>query len=68
MKAKELRDLSDEELALQAAQMRRERFELLNEFKQTKKIEGAHRLRVIRRSIARVLTIQKQRERQAATS
>lgn len=68
MKAQDLRDLSDEELDLKHGEMRRERFDLLNEFKLTKKMEGAHRLRVLRKDIARVLTIRNERKRQKAAS
>lgn len=68
MKVQELRDLSGEELELKHAEMRSERFKLLNQFKMTKKMEGAHRLQAIRKNIARILTIQNQRKRQTATS
>ena len=64
MKAKELWDLSVEELQLKHNELRKELFHLLNEFRQTKKIEQAHRLRLIKRDIARTLTVIKEKAAQ----
>lgn len=66
MKAKELRDLSVEELELKHDELRAELFQLRNEFKMTKKLEEAHRIPLNRRDIARVLTVLSEKRSQQA--
>lgn len=68
MKATELRDLSLEELDLKHDELRKELFQLLNEFKMTKKLEEAHRIPLIRRDIARVLTVLNEKRSQQASA
>jgi large subunit ribosomal protein L29 len=65
MKASELRDMTDEELADRLADARQEllnvRFQLA-----TGAIENTSRAAVVRRDIARILTVQRDRERSRA--
>lgn len=68
MKAKELRELSVEELELKNLEERRQLFNLLNEFKMTKKSEQAHRIPLLRRNIARVLTVLNEKRVQSQMS
>ena len=63
MKAKELRDLSIEELELKQTEFRKEIYALLNEFKMSKNSEGAHRIPQLRRDIARILTVLNEKKR-----
>jgi large subunit ribosomal protein L29 len=69
MKAKELRERSDEELAKQLTDLQEELFNL--RFQQsTGQLENPIRLRELRRDIARVKTVQRLRElgREAETA
>lgn len=61
MKAQELRDLSVDELAAKEREFREEEFNL--RFKHaTGQLEKTHRLKMLRRDIARVKTIIKEKE------
>ena len=62
MKAKDLRDLTDEELENQLADRRRELFNLRFQAA-TGALENTSRLRYAKRDIARILTLQAQRAR-----
>lgn len=66
MKAQECRDQSIEELMLKEEELRSEIFHHVNEMKLTKKSEKPHLYRELRKSIARVKTIirEKQLEKQ----
>jgi large subunit ribosomal protein L29 len=61
MKAKQLRDLSDEELDKKMAETRRELFQLRFQTA-TGALENSARLRGAKREIARILTIKNERE------
>lgn len=65
MKAQECRDQSIEELLLKEEEIRSEIFHLVNEIKLTKKTEKPHLYRALRKDIARIKTIirEKQLER-----
>ncbi len=67
MKARQLRELSDEELALRLRDTRRELFNLRFQHA-TGQLDNPHKLALTRREIARLLTLQTEREieRQAA--
>ncbi len=67
MKARQLRELSDEELALRLRDTRRELFNLRFQHA-TGQLDNPHKLALTRREIARLLTLQSEREseRQAA--
>ena len=61
MKAEEIRDLSDADIRVRVAEMEEERFRL--KFRSaTETLEDPLRLRTIRRDIARLKTIQRERE------
>ena len=60
MKAKELRDLSDEELAKRLADTRADLFNLRFQAA-TGALENTTRLRLAKRNIARILTVQEER-------
>ena len=62
MKAKELRELRDEELDRRLDDVRREIFNLRFQ-KTTGALENSARLTVAKREIARILTLQRERER-----
>jgi large subunit ribosomal protein L29 len=62
MKTKELRQFSDEELNQTLAKFKRQNFELQTEYELSHKIERPHRLRENRRTIARILSIKRERE------
>lgn len=67
VKAKEVRNLSDEELKKRLAALKEELFNL--RFQQaTGQLENPIRLRQLRRTIARVQTVQREREVAAAKS
>ncbi len=66
LKAKDLRDQTVEELKANLHDLRRELFELVNEYKMNKKLDQPHRLREKRRDKARLLTVIK--EKQAAAN
>ena len=61
-KAKELRDMSVDELEAGLLDTKKELFELKNEFKQTKKIEKPHLLSARKKDIARILTILREKQ------
>jgi large subunit ribosomal protein L29 len=61
MKATELRDLSDEELRGKLRELQEELFNLRFQLA-TGQIENVGRIRTVRRDIARLKTIQRQRE------
>jgi large subunit ribosomal protein L29 len=61
MKAKQLRDLSDEELDKKMAETRKELFQLRFQTA-TGALENSARLRGAKREIARILTIKNERE------
>jgi large subunit ribosomal protein L29 len=67
LKARQLRELSDEELALRLRDTRRELFNLRFQHA-TGQLDNPHKLALTRREIARLLTLQSEREseRQAA--
>jgi large subunit ribosomal protein L29 len=62
MKAKELRELSAEELEQKQRDLRREHFEL-RKVKMAGKLENPLKLRLIRRDVARIRTILKEQTR-----
>ena len=61
MKAKQVRDLSDEDLAVRFRDTRKELFNLRFQHA-TGQLDNPHKLNVTRREIARLLTTIKQRE------
>jgi large subunit ribosomal protein L29 len=61
MKAEELRDLSAEEMQGKADELREELFNLRFQLA-TGQIENVSRIRTVRRDLARVKTIQRERE------
>ena len=61
MKAKDLREQGDDELRAQLAELRAELFNLRFQHA-TGQLENAIRLREVRRDIARVLTLQRERQ------
>jgi large subunit ribosomal protein L29 len=61
MKARQLRDLTNDELAKKLAETRQELFNLRFQAA-TGALENSARLRLAKREIARILTIQQQRE------
>ena len=61
MKARQLRDLTNDELAKRLAETRQELFNLRFQAA-TGALENSARLRLAKREIARILTIQHQRE------
>lgn len=65
MKANEIRELSDQELQEKAQELKGELFNLRFQMA-TGQLENTTRLREVRRSIARVLTIMRERELAAA--
>lgn len=62
MRARELRDLSDDELGRRLAETRQELFNLHFQ-SATGVLENSARLRHAKREIARILTVQTERER-----
>ncbi len=62
MKAREHRELTDEELQQRYEDTRKELFNLRIQ-QSTGQIEKATRLRLLRREVARLLTVQRERER-----
>ena len=61
MKAKDLRDLTDEELERKLAETRQELFNLRFQ-SATGALENSARLRLAKREIARILTVRHERE------
>ena len=67
MKAQELRDQTPEQLREQLVALKKEAFNL--RFQQaTGQIESTARMRVVRKDVARVLTVMNQKAAQAAAS
>jgi len=64
-KANELREMNDEQIAFALKETRQELFRLRFQAA-TEKLDAPSNLRKLRREIARILTIQTQRERAAA--
>jgi large subunit ribosomal protein L29 len=62
LKARELRDMTDEELAEKMAETRKELFNLRFQ-SATGALENSARLRSAKREIARILTVKTERER-----
>ncbi|MCM8798879.1 MAG: 50S ribosomal protein L29 [Candidatus Omnitrophica bacterium] len=63
MKAKELRELTSEELKQKLFSLREELFNLRKAIA-TAKLEKPHRIRQIRKDIARILTVFQEREKE----
>ena len=61
MKANEVHKLSDEELGIEAERIRRRLFDLRTQ-SVTEKLENPQQLGNLRRDVARILTVQRQRE------
>jgi len=61
LKAKQLRELSDEDLVVKLRETRRELFNLRFQHA-TGQLDDAHKLSMTRREIARLLTIKQERE------
>jgi len=61
MKIKEIRELTDEELTTELARLRRHLFDVRAQAV-TEKLEDATMISKARRDIARILTVQRQRE------
>ncbi len=61
MKAKDLRELNDEDLAERLLETRRELFNLRFQ-SQTGALENVARLGLVKREIARILTVQNERQ------
>jgi len=61
LRARQLRDLTDEELELKMAETRRELFNLRFQ-SATGALENSARLRMAKREIARILTVRHERE------
>jgi large subunit ribosomal protein L29 len=66
MKAKQVRDMSDDELRRETGELRRALFNLRLQ-QAIGQLEKPHKLRATRRDLARVLTILRQREIAAAS-
>lgn len=62
VKAKDLRDQSAEELALQHRDLSKELFLLRNEMKVTRKMEKPHLVRQKKKDRARILTVLREKE------
>lgn len=65
MKANELRDLSDEELVERMRETRKQLFNLRFQHA-TGQLDNPRKLRLVRQDIARIMTVQGERERSAA--
>lgn len=62
-KAEEFRSMSDEELESKVYDLRREAFEMKNAVSQSNKDVKPYQIQQKRRDVARILTIQSQRQR-----
>ncbi len=62
LKAVELRDQTAEELVALERDLRRKLFEMKNKREKDKSVEKPHESRIIRKEIARVLTVLKQKK------
>jgi large subunit ribosomal protein L29 len=67
LRASELQDLTDEELARKLAETRQELFNLRFQHA-TGALENSARVRLAKREIARILTVRTEREAQARSS
>lgn len=65
-KAKEFRDQSIEELENTLVETRKELFQLKCEQKQTKQLEKPHKLSLLKKEIARMLTVLRDKKLEAA--
>lgn len=63
MKAQEIREMTDEELAVTLEELRQESFNLRFQVA-TRQLENTARMRDVRRDIARVMTVMRERELQ----
>jgi large subunit ribosomal protein L29 len=61
-KAKDLREMSSEELLAQDAELRKEIYEVRNALSSKKEDAKPHQIQVKRKEIARILTILRERE------
>ncbi len=66
MKANELRDLSDEELVERMRETRKQLFNLRFQHA-TGQLDNPRKLRLVRQDIARIMTVQGERERVVTT-
>ncbi len=62
MKAKDMRNLSDDEIAATLEDSRKQLYRLVNKAKREKKLEQPHKIRQTRRQIARLLTVSREKE------
>ncbi len=62
VKAKDLRDLSLEDLEFQCNELSRDLFELKNEMKVNRKMERPHMVRQKKKDRARVMTVLREKE------
>ena len=62
MKTKQLREMANEELAQKEKDLKKELFDLNYQRKATGRVEKPGRFRMIRRDIARILTLLTERE------
>lgn len=67
-KASEFRDLSPEELEAILSDKRKELFETINKRAREKKIDNPGIIKTLRRDIARILTVQREKSLKVATS
>jgi large subunit ribosomal protein L29 len=67
LKAKQLRELSDDELVVRLRDTRKELFNLRFQHA-TGQLDNSHRLNATRREIARLLTLQNERVRERTTA
>ncbi len=61
-KAQQIRDLSAEELEATLDDKRKQLFQLVNEREESKRFEKPHRIRAMKKDIARLLTVQTERQ------
>ena len=66
MKVSEIREMNDEQLAAELAETRRELFDLRFQAA-TERLDAPSELRKLRKKIARILTVQTERTKAAAT-
>jgi large subunit ribosomal protein L29 len=62
LKAKELKDMSGEELRAMLVEKRSEHFHLVNKREREKKLDNPHQIHGLKRDIARILTVLRQKE------
>lgn len=62
LKAKDLRELSEEEIKAILAEKQSEAFTLTNKREREKKIDNPQQIRGLKRDIARILTVLRQKE------